>query len=182
MNLRGLFYAGTDIARPLVRGELPQKKQYAFLEWLHGRETIFLPPEWRGGDDGFRKMLLAVQNAVSYLVDRNAFENERKPVEEEGGFLPDENSASGPWPFLKNLRIELALAEFQEPGYANRKRLKCRTIMTRCGIQRRTEAFCRDFALAAAFYHIGLHPSGGVEAIWAIEDFSITDHLFMKRL
>ena len=182
MNIGTFLYTATDIARLLVRGELPQKGQYAFLEWLRDREHLFLQPEWRVGDDGFRKMLLDVQNAISYLVDRKSFEAERRSVEEEGGSLPDEVPIHGAWLFLKNLRLEMALAEYLKQDGAERKRMKCRTILKRCGVQRRSDVFCAEFELAAAFYHIGLRPAGGDEPLLAIDDFAQDEHLFLIQL
>lgn len=182
MNISAFLYTAMDIARPLVGGDIPQKGQYAFLEWLRDRERLFLQPEWRDGDNGFRKMLLDVQNAVSYLADRKSFESERKSVEDEGGTLPDEVPIHGAWLFLKNLRLEMALADYLKQDGADRKRMKCRTILKRCGFQRRSEVFRDEFALAAAFYHIGLRPAGEDEPYLMIDDFSQDEHLFLIRL
>lgn len=182
MNISAFLYTATDIAHPLVGGELPQKGQYAFLEWLRDRERLFLQPEWRIGDDGFRKMLLDVQNAVAYLVDQKAFEAERRSVEDEGGILPGEIPIHPAWLFLKKLRLEMALSEYLKQDGADRRRMKCRTILKRCGVQRRSDVFCAEFELAAAFYHIGLLPAGEKESLLAIDDFLQDEHLFLIRL
>ena len=74
------LYAATDIARPLVEGEVPAMKQYAFLDWLRQMERPFLPRQWREGNAGRRAMLLEVQNAIAYLVDSDSFEADRDAV------------------------------------------------------------------------------------------------------
>ncbi len=182
MTIQDQFYSATDIARPLIDEDVPAKKQYEFLDWLQRWEWMFLPPEWNSGDNGFRTMLLAIQNAIAYLVDRDSFDAEREAVEEEGGTLPSLASDNAVWRFLKILRLQIVLGEFLErPGPAQ-KRLKCNTILTRCGVRRRTAAFCRDFAVAAAYYHIGLHRAGEKDITFSIADFSLADNLFLVRL
>ena len=181
MKANDWFYSATDIARLLVAEDIPTKAQYGFLEWLQNWEWVFLPLKWRDGDDGMRTMLLEVQNAISYLVDLKAFDAERKAVEDEGGMLPSLDSVSGAWRFLKAMRLQIVLGEFLErPGPAQ-KRLKCSTILTRCGVRRRSAAFCSEFKIAAAFYHIGLRRTGEKDLTFSVADFSLADNLFLVR-
>ncbi len=182
MKLLDWFYSATDIARPFVVCDVPTRRQYAFLEWIRSNETSFLPPEWRDGDSGARAMNLAVQNAIDYLVDPRALEAERKAVEEEGGILPDSDSAVGPMQFLKGMRIEMALREFLGKKGAELKRMKCRTILKRCGVGRRNEAFCREFERAAAFYHVGLRRPWEEALFFSIENFRLDEPLILIRL
>lgn len=178
----GLFYSATDIAKPLVGKDIPQKEQFSFLEWLRDWEWLFLPPEWREGNDGLRKMLLAVQNAISFVVDQESFDAERDAVEQDGGTLPNSESATGPWQFLKTARLQIVLGEFLERRGATQKRMKCSTILDRCGVHRRSEAFCREFECAAAFYHIGIRPAGEKSSTFSIAGFPLAANLFLVRL
>ena len=182
MNEKNWFYSATDVARPLAAGDIPAKAQYDFLCWIQKWEWLFLPLNWCEGDDGFRAMLLDVQNAISYLVDRNSFDAERKAVEDDGGVLPTLDCPPDPWVFLKNLRLEMALAEFLDKTSTGKKRMKCSTILKCCGVHRRTEAFCREFELAAAFYHIGLRRAGKNEVRFSIAGIPLDDNLFLTRL
>lgn len=182
MSLGDWFYSATDIARPLVVCDVPTRRQYAFLEWIRTNETSFLPPEWRDGESGARAMNLAVQNAIDYLVDPRALEAERKAVEEEGGMLPDSDSAVGPMHFLKGLRIDVVLREFLGKKGAVQKRMKCRVILKRCGVSRRNEAFCREFERAAAFYHVGLRRPWEEVLSLSIENFRLDESLVLVRL
>lgn len=182
MNDKDRFFSATDIARPLVEEAIPAKEQYKFLEWLQDWEWMFLPPEWSEGNHGFRKMLLEVQNAIAYFVDQEAFDSEREAVEEEGGTLPSLESEIGAWQFLKSLRLKIGIAEFLERKGATQKRMKCSTILKHCGVWRRSEAFCREFEIAAAFYHIGLRSVGVEDITFSIDGFLLSQNLFLMRL
>lgn len=182
MKLLGWFYSATDIARPLVVCDVPTRRQYAFLEWIRTNEAPFLPPEWRDGESGARTMNLAVQSAIDYLVDPCALDAERKAVEEEGGMLPDSDSEVGPMSFLKCLRVEMALREFLGKKGSGRKRMKCRAILKRCGVGRRSAAFCREFERASAFYHVGLRLPWEEAVSLSIDDFRLDDPLILLRL
>lgn len=182
MNLADWFYSETDIARRIISGNVSAKAQHGFLRWLQEKEGLFLPLDWFVGDDGFRAMFLAVQNAVSYLMDRDSFDVERQSVEKEGGALPSEGFEPRTIRFLKDVRLELSLADFLGRQSSGCKRMKCKTILERCGISRRTEAFCREFELAAAFYHIGLRRAGKTEDSFSIAGIPFSDNLFLTLL
>lgn len=182
MNVESWYYSATDIARPLVEGDVPTRMQYAFLEWLRVNEGPFLRPEWRNAGEGGRAMNLAVQNAIDYLVDPKALEMERRAVEEEGGTLPVFDYSSCARQFMKALRIDMALMGFLGTGAALQKRMKCRTILRRCGVKRRSRAFCREFECAAAFYHIGLRGVREECAFFSIDGVRRDDTMILALL
>ena len=182
MSLPDWFYSAADIARPLVDGDVPTRKQYAFLEWLRNNEMPFLPPEWRDGESGARAMNLAVQNAIDYLVDPQTLDAERKAVEEEGGLLPDSDSTVGPRQFLKGLRLEMDLKAFLGQRGGDLKRMKCGAVLRRCGVQRRSETFCREFERAATFYHVGLRRAWDNAVFISVAGFRLNETLILSRL
>ncbi len=176
----GWFYTATDIARPLVDGEVPAMKQYAFLDWLRAMERPFLPRQWREGNAGRRALLLDVQNAIAYLVDSESFEADRNAVEKEGGILPDADTSCDSWAFFKALRLEYAFKVFSGKSGTFVKRMKCRTLLRRCGVRRRNAAFCLDFALAAAFYHFNLRRVSERSSTRFIDDFSLDETVLIS--
>ena len=182
MSLPDWFYSAADIARPLVDGDVPTRKQYAFLEWLRNNEMPFLPLEWRDGESGARVMNLAVQNAIDYLVDPQALDAERNAVKEEGGMLPYPDSTVGPRQFLKRLRLEMALRVFLGQRGGRRRSMKCHTILRHCGVQRRNETFCREFERAAAFYHVGLRRAWDDAVFISVAKFRLFESLILIRL
>lgn len=176
------FYGAMEIARILIDGDLPASEQYAFLDYLHATETVFLPGKWRSTPNGHRALLLDVQNTMAYLADKEALEEERAAVEEDGGTLPTEEQATLERAFFKSIRLDMARCEFFGQGQGATIRMKVRTILKRFGIKKRGDRFRWAFYDAAMFYHVGLRSRLHPEPTFDINLFDLDEHIVFERL